>query len=87
MAGISYYGLRHFRPLLVPLNDGEDFELLFTLSQENFKRLLRSWDEPTAVTQIGAITDTKEMKIKMVDGQIINLHTKGYDHLKNEVVK
>ncbi len=69
-------------PLSSALNDGEDFELLFTLSEKECERLLKRWDGVTAITQIGTITDTKKMQIKMPDGQISDLETKGYDHLK-----
>jgi len=68
-------------PLNSALNDGEDFELLFTLSEKECKRLLKRWDGVTAITQIGTITDTKKMQIKMPDGQISDLEARGYDHL------
>jgi thiamine-monophosphate kinase len=80
---MSQQALKYKEPLNSALNDGEDFELLFTLSQDDCQRLLDDWDEPTAITQIGGITDTKKMRIKMADGRIIDLHCKGYDHLRN----
>jgi thiamine-monophosphate kinase len=80
---VSPQARKNKEPLNSALNDGEDFELLFTLSQEECRRLLEQWDEPTAITQIGSITDTKKMQIKMTDGRIIDLLSKGYDHLKN----
>ncbi|MHC4659397.1 MAG: thiamine-phosphate kinase [Planctomycetota bacterium] len=69
-------------PLSSALNDGEDFELLFTLSEDNCQRLLKHWNEPIAITQIGAITDTGKMQMKMPDGQVSDLEAKGYEHLK-----
>jgi thiamine-monophosphate kinase len=69
-------------PLNSALNDGEDFELLFTLSEKECGELLKQWGGPTAITQIGKITGTKKMQIKMPDGQIRDLEAKGYDHLK-----
>ena len=80
---ISQQAQKKDNPLNSALNDGEDFELLFTLSQEDCRRLLDKWDGQTAITQIGTITNTKKMQIKMDDGRIIDLCSKGYDHLKN----
>ena len=70
-------------PLSSALNDGEDFELLFTLSEKDSQKLLKQWNEPVAITQIGTITDTGKMQIKMPDGRVSDLETKGYNHLKN----
>jgi thiamine-monophosphate kinase len=69
-------------PLNSALNDGEDFELLFTLAQGECKRLLGRWDGPIPITKIGEITDTKKMQIKVPDGVIRDLQAGGYDHLK-----
>jgi thiamine-monophosphate kinase len=70
-------------PLSSAINDGEDFELLFTLSKSDCRELLDKWSEPVPIRQIGEITDTRKMQIKMPDGQIVDLRVKGYDHLKN----
>jgi thiamine-monophosphate kinase len=70
-------------PLSSALNDGEDFELLFTLSEKNYRELLNKWGGSVPITRIGKITDTQKMQIKMPDGRITNLQIKGYDHLKN----
>jgi thiamine-monophosphate kinase len=69
-------------PLSSALNDGEDFELLFTVSPGECERLLRLWDDTVPITQIGTITDTKKMQIKMPGGKIIDLKVGGYDHLR-----
>jgi len=78
---ISEQARKNAEPLNSALNDGEDFELLFTLSQPDCQKLLDKWDEPTAITQIGTITDTGKVQIKMPDGEISDLQSKGYDHL------
>jgi thiamine-monophosphate kinase len=69
-------------PLDSALNEGEDFELLFTLSEKEYERLQKHWDGPITITQIGTITDTKKMQIKMRGGQIVDLEAKGYNHLR-----
>ncbi|MBN2312317.1 MAG: thiamine-monophosphate kinase [Sedimentisphaerales bacterium] len=80
---ISEQALRNDKPLSSALNDGEDFELLFTLSQNDCHELLESWTESIPITAVGEITDVKEIKIKMPDGRIRDLPVGGYDHLKN----
>ncbi len=69
-------------PLDSALNDGEDFELLFTISLQDCQNLLEKWNGPIPITRIGEITDTGKMQIKMPDGQICDLQAEGYDHLK-----
>jgi len=68
-------------PLSSALNDGEDFELLFTLSEKDFQKLQKKWAEPVAITRIGTITDTGKMQIRMPDGQVSDLEPEGYNHL------
>lgn len=70
-------------PLGAALNDGEDFELLFTLSSENCENLLQSWDEGVAITRIGMITGTGKMEILGPGGAVSDLEAKGYEHLGN----
>jgi thiamine-monophosphate kinase len=69
-------------PLISALNDGEDFELLFTLPQNECDMLLEKWAWQVPITKIGEITDTEKMQIKMPDGRIKDLQPGGYDHLK-----
>ena len=80
---ISQAAQKDAEPLKSALNDGEDFELLFTLSREDYRQLSDEWDEPTPITQIGCVTDTGEMQIRTPDGRIENLKAGGYEHLNN----
>ncbi|MHC4743056.1 MAG: thiamine-phosphate kinase [Planctomycetota bacterium] len=65
------------------LGDGEDFELLFTLSEVDCERLLQLWDEDLAITKIGVVTDTGRMEIRGGDGVVSELKAEGYEHLGN----
>ncbi len=69
-------------PLSSALNDGEDFELLFTIHEKKFGRLKRQWCFKVKLTAIGRITRGSLVKIKMSDGKIVKLIPGGYDHLK-----
>ena len=80
---ISEQALKNDDPLHSALNDGEDFELLFTLSQHDCRELLNCWSEPVSITRIGEITEAKNVTIRMLDRQIRDLRAEGYDHLKN----
>jgi thiamine-monophosphate kinase len=69
-------------PLRAAINDGEDFELLFTLGPAQWDKLRWVWDDPVPVTRIGTITDTGRMQIQTADGQISDLEPHGYEHLQ-----
>lgn len=68
-------------PLGAALNEGEDFELLFTLSQDQWDTLRRQWRGPTPLTEVGRITDAGRMEIRRPDGRIVDLKPGGYEHL------
>jgi thiamine-monophosphate kinase len=80
---ISQEAQKSAEPLISALNDGEDFELLFTLSQKSCGRLLSAWSGSVPITQIGEITGDRNVRIKMPDGRVHALRAGGYDHLKN----
>jgi thiamine-monophosphate kinase len=73
---------RNAKGLDSALNDGEDFELLFTMPRKKFERLKKQWRFKTKLTEIGEIVSKKSVKIKIKNGKIVNLPPKGYDHLK-----
>lgn len=68
-------------PLGSALNDGEDFELLFTLGEEQCEKLLKLWDGGVPITRIGWVTESGKMELKMSDGRVRDLEARGYDHL------
>ncbi len=68
-------------PLKAALNDGEDFELLFTIPPKNFERLKRQWRFKVKLTAIGKITGNSSVRIKTTGGRVVDLLPKGYDHL------
>jgi thiamine-monophosphate kinase len=71
--------------LFAAMNDGEDFELLFTLSPGEWEKLNGgSMPHPTLdckITCIGTVTNTGRMELKTSDGTIVPIEPKGFDHL------
>jgi thiamine-monophosphate kinase len=68
-------------PLDAALNDGEDFELLFTLAEDQYQKLTEAWSLPLEITRVGTINDSKKMTINMPDTGAQELIPKGFDHL------
>ncbi|MFH1616119.1 MAG: thiamine-phosphate kinase [Planctomycetota bacterium] len=78
---ISTEAMKSKNPLDSALNDGEDFELLFTVSAET-QRVPETLDiGGVKITVIGNIRQGDEVGIKMEDGQVRALEPEGYDHL------
>jgi thiamine-monophosphate kinase len=78
---ISREARKSKEPLKSALNDGEDFELLFTLAEKEFKKLIKHWDSSLPVTKIGTVTNTGKMQIQTAGGKLQDLQTGGYEHL------
>ena len=57
---------------------GEDFELLFTISQENLKKL------PIDCIVIGEVTDSDIVELTLENGFIETIENKGYEHYVSE---
>jgi len=79
---VSQDAKKRENPLESALNEGEDFELLFTLSRQDCEKLLEQWNGSVKITKIGQITDTGKIQIKK-DGRISDLEPKGWEHLGN----
>lgn len=73
-------GIDDRSPLIRGLSDGEDFELLFTVSPDDGKKLVQDWQGPTPVTKIGEIDSSRECQLKLVDGTIQPLPPIGWTH-------
>ncbi len=71
-------------PLESALCDGEDFELLFTVSPEEFEKLEEKWNLPVNITAIGKTTREKVVEIVDIDGNKKPLVAYGYDHLRGK---
>jgi len=69
------------KPLEAALNDGEDFELLFTLAESEYENLAEKWHCGVLVTKIGTTTKDKTVMIRYKNGDTEQLQAKGYDHL------
>ena len=78
---VSSQAKKTANPLKAALNDGEDFELLFTIPQKSFERLKGNWRFKVKLTAIGKIVRGSSVKIKMPDGSVVELLPGGYDHL------
>ena len=68
-------------PLDAAMNDGEDFELVFTLAEERWRLLEERWDGDLMITKIGTITDGDKVQIRNAAGEISDLEANGYEHL------
>jgi len=67
-------------PLMHGLSDGEDFELLFTVTPDDGLRLTSEWREATPITKIGEITDVRGCSLHFPDGRTEPLPPIGWTH-------
>ncbi len=64
------------------LHDGEDYELLFTLSGRESERLLASGSFPVRLSRIGHIRKASGISIQESDGKLRKIKPVGYEHFK-----
>ncbi len=62
------------------LNDGEDFELLFTVPADQAARLEAQWTDATPVTKIGTIQSGNQLILLDESGQQQPLEPEGFSH-------
>jgi thiamine-monophosphate kinase len=70
-------------PLDRALYDGEDFELLFTLAENEGRRLLAERPLEVSVSCIGQITSGDELLLALHDGTQRPIERRGYDHFRH----
>ena len=66
------------------LDDGEDFELLITMSEKDATRLLKRAPFDTKLTRIGRIVKGGELRVRAADGKERALQPGGYEHLRGD---
>lgn len=67
----------NFSPMTAALNGGEDYELLFTVKQEDYEKIKNMND----VSIIGYMTnEVMEAKMMMKSGNLVNITAPGYEH-------
>ena len=71
-------------PLRSALHEGEDFELLFTLPPGDYLSLEKRWNHTTPITQLGTITESSGIAIRLSADQVTPLAAEGYDHFKQD---
>ena len=62
------------------LGDGEDFELLFTVSPNDAERLHHEWHDATPITVIGEIVAERQVSLAAADGTLTPLPPSGWVH-------
>lgn len=67
-------------PLLQGLSDGEDFELLFTVSPDDGRLLTSNWRSVTPLTRIGEIYEGSGCQLHYEDGRNEPLSPLGWTH-------
>lgn len=68
-------------PLEHGLSDGEDFELLFTVSGDDGRRLLADSPLEIPVSRIGTVVDGHDLRLRTAAGSVVPLPASGWKHL------
>ena len=70
-------------PMEHALSDGEDFELLFSISESSWKKLLEVWPGvgiKTKLSCIGRVENNQGLRVATSDGTLKMLDATGYEH-------
>jgi thiamine-monophosphate kinase len=68
-------------PITVVMNGGEDYELLMTISQEDYEKAKAIPD----ITPIGFVTEDKSNILVTNSGEKVKITAQGWNHLQNKV--
>ncbi len=68
-------------PIERALGDGEDFELLFTVSDDDGQRLLSNQPFDVKLTKIGVITESNQCQLRNASGRMSDLPPRGWEHI------
>jgi len=77
---ISEDAQKRDEPLSSALNEGEDFELLFTLDKKQYEKLTKKWDDSLQITAIGEIVEGGDVVMKFSADDVRVLEPGGFDH-------
>ena len=66
------------------LNDGEDFELCFTLDPRSADALLMAPPPGVSLSRVGTVDEPPGLRLVHPDGSVVDLTAKGFDHFRNE---
>jgi len=67
-------------PLAAALGDGEDYELLFALDEQQARRIVRDQPLDTPITRIGAIVGGRALTLVHAGGRTEKLRPHGWEH-------
>ncbi|MFC1666857.1 thiamine-monophosphate kinase [Candidatus Omnitrophota bacterium] len=62
------------------ITDGEDFELVFTVSKSDAQRLIKIWPFKTRLSKIGECSSHKGLYLARKNGKNVSLKPEGYTH-------
>lgn len=83
---LEYGKSRGINPSLVALSGGEDFELLFSVSPKNLKKMIQLIQSGRITAkQVGKVTRRKGIRYLDREGKILEIKNKGFEHFTPHV--
>jgi len=82
----EYGKSRGIKPLLFALSGGEDFELLFSVSPKNLKKMLQLTQSGRIVAKpVGKVTRRKGIRYFSREGKLLKIKNRGFEHFAPHV--